>query len=58
MVVNCIRDTFQKKDYIETIQAIEILLLKALPEETFGHELQQISSFLSTNLDNLKKRPS
>ena len=37
MVVNCIRDTFPKKDYIETIQAIEILLLKALPEENCGH---------------------
>ena len=58
MVVNCIRGTFQKKDYIETIQAIEMRLLKALPEENFGHELQQISSFLSTNWDNFKKRPN
>ena len=27
MVVNCIRDIFQKKDYIETLQKIEMLLL-------------------------------
>ena len=27
MVVNCIRDIFQKKDYIETLQKMEMLLL-------------------------------
>ena len=29
----------QQKYYIETLQAIEILLSKALREEDFGHEL-------------------
>ena len=29
----------QQKYYIETLQAMEILLLKALREEDFGHEL-------------------
>ena len=27
MVVNCIRDIFQQKDYIETLQKMEMLLL-------------------------------
>ena len=30
---------FQQKYYIETLQGMEILLLKALREEDFGHEL-------------------
>ena len=29
----------QQKYYIETLQAMDILLLKALCEEDFGHEL-------------------
>ena len=29
---------FQQKDYIETLQTMEIMLLKALRED-FGHEL-------------------
>ena len=44
MVVNCVRDRFQQKDYIETLQTMEILLLKVLREEDF-RELQQISVF-------------
>ena len=40
MVVNCICDKFQQKDFTETLQTIEILLLKALREENIGHELQ------------------
>ena len=32
----------QQKYYIETPQAMEILLLKALREEGFGHELNEI----------------
>ena len=51
MVVNYIRDRFQRKGYIETLQTIEILPLKALHEEDFGHELQQITSFFSSDLD-------
>ena len=39
MVVSCIRDRIQRKDYIETLQAMEILLLKVFREEDFGHEL-------------------
>ena len=44
MVVNGVRDRFQQKDYIETLQTMEILLLKVLREEDF-RELQQISVF-------------
>ena len=32
----------------------QILLLKALREEDFGHELQQMSSFFSSDLDKFK----
>ena len=39
MVVSCIRDRIQQKDYIETLQAMEILCLKVFREEDFGHEL-------------------
>ena len=53
MVVNFIRNRFQQKD-IKTLQTKEILLLKALSEEGFGHELQQMSSFLSSDLDKFK----
>ena len=40
MVVSCFRDRFQQKVYIKTLQTMEILLLKALPEEDFCLELQ------------------
>ena len=40
MVVNCIRNIFQHIDYIQTLQTMEILFLKALREKNFGHELQ------------------
>ena len=33
---------------------MEILLLKALCEEYFGHELQQMSSFFSSDLHKFK----
>ena len=39
MVVNCILDLFQQKDYIETLQTMERLLLKVLREDDFGNEL-------------------
>ena len=39
MIVSCIRDRIQQKDYIETLQTMEILLLKVLREEDVGHEL-------------------
>ena len=39
MIVSCIRDRIQQKDYIEALQAMEILLLKVFREEDFGHEL-------------------
>ena len=45
MIVNCIRARIQQKDFIETLQTMENLLLKALREEYFGLELQQISPF-------------
>ena len=52
MVVTCICNKFQQKDYIETLQTMEILLLKAFCK--FGHELQQMSSFFSSDLDKFK----
>ena len=54
MVTNFIRDRFQQKDYIETFKTMENLLLKALHEEDFGLELQQISSFFGSDLDKFK----
>ena len=54
MVANCIRDRFQQKDYIETLQTMENLLLKTLCEEDFGLELQQISLFFGSDLDKFK----
>ena len=33
---------------------MEILLLKALREKDFGHELQQMSSFFGSDLDKFK----
>ena len=54
MVVNFIRDRFQQKDNFETLQTKEMLLLKALSEEDFGHELQQISLFFNSDLDKFK----
>ena len=54
MFVNCIHNKFQRKDYIETLQAMEMLLLKAFREDDFGHELQQMSSFFSSDLDKFK----
>ena len=42
------------RDPIETLQTTEILLLKALREEDFGHELQQMSSFFSSDLHKVK----
>ena len=54
IVVDCIRNKFQPKNLIETLQATGILLLKALPEEDFGHELQQMSSFFSNDLHKFK----
>ena len=41
-------------DYIESLQAREILLLKAFHEEDFGHETQQMSSFFSSDLGEFK----
>ena len=54
MVVNCIHNRFQQKDYIETLQTMKLLLLKLLREEDFGHELQQVPSFFSSDLDKFK----
>ena len=54
-MVKCIRDRFQQKDYIETLQTVEMLLLKEFREEDFGHELRQMSSFFSSDLDKLKE---
>ena len=52
MVVNCICNRFNYKYYIETLQIIKILHLKALHVEDFRHELQQMSSFLSSDKSN------
>ena len=43
-------NSFQQKDQIETLQAMEIPLSKALREEKFGHELQQMFSLFSSDL--------
>ena len=51
MVVNCIGNRFQQKGYTEILQTMEILLSKTLRKEDSGHELQQISSFFSSDLD-------
>ena len=45
---------FSRTNYIETLQTMGILLLKALREEDFGHKLQQIPLFFSSNLDKFK----
>ena len=39
MVVKSIRDMYQQKDYTETLQTKEILLLKALGDADFAHGL-------------------
>ena len=54
MVVKGIRNRFQQKDYIETLQTMEILLLKMLLEEHFGHELQQMPLLFNSDLDKFK----
>ena len=54
MVVNCILNRFQQKDYIEYLQRMKIMLLKALREEDFDDERQQMSSFFSNDLDKFK----
>ena len=50
IIFNCIRNRFQKKYHIDTLQKIVILLLQALRDEDFDHELQQMSSFFSSDL--------
>ena len=52
--VTCIRNRFQQKDHIENLQEMEILLLKALRNENFDHELQQMSSFFSSDFHKFK----
>ena len=42
-----IKFSSQQKYYIETLQAMEIMLLKELREENFGHELEQYLHFLA-----------
>ena len=54
IVVNCILDRFQQKDHIENLQKMKILLLKALCDEDFGHDLQQMFQFFSSDLHNFK----
>ena len=54
MIVNCIRNRFQQKDYSKTLQTMKMLLLKTLREEDFGHELQQVSSFFTSDLHKFK----
>ena len=54
MVVNRIGNRFQQKGYTEILQTMEILLSKTLRKEDSGHELQQISSFFSSDLDKFK----
>ena len=53
IVFNCILNRFKQKDHIETLQKMTILLLKALCDEDFDHEFQQMSSFFSSDLHKL-----
>ena len=39
MVVNCIYSRFREKDFIETLQAMELLFLKPLREEDVNSEI-------------------
>ena len=39
---------------METLQTTEMLLLKALREQDFGHEFQQMSSLFSSDLHKVK----
>ena len=48
------RNRFQQKAHIETLKKMEILLLKALRDKNFDLELQQMSSFFSSDLHNFK----
>ena len=54
IVVNCILNRFQQKDRIETLQGMAILFLKALCDEDFDHEVQEMSSFFSGDLYKFK----
>ena len=58
MAVNCVCYRFQQKDYIETLEIMEMLLLKALHEEDFSHELQQYLPFLAVTWINLNWNPT
>ena len=52
--MNCILDRFQQKDHIETLQKMAILLLEALHDEDFDHELQEMSSLFTSDLHKFK----
>ena len=54
IVFKCIRNKLQQKDHIETLQEMEILLLKELCNEGFDHELEKMSSFFSSDLHKSK----
>ena len=54
IVANCILNRFQQKDHIETLEKMTILLLKALRDEDFDHELQQMSSLFISDLHKFK----
>ena len=54
IVVPCIRNRYQKKDHIETLQKLKVLLLKALRDEDFNYKLQQMSLFFSSELHEFK----
>ena len=54
MVGNCIRNSYQQKDYIKVLHAMESMILKALREEDFGIELQQMSLLFSSDLNKFK----
>ena len=57
-ILICICNRFQQKNYSETLQVREIMLLKALREGNFGHKLQQMPSFFSSNQDQFKLDPT
>ena len=54
IVVNCILSRLQQKDHTETLQKMAILLLKALRDENFDHEVQQMSLIFSSDLHKFK----
>ena len=55
MVVNCIYSRFREKDFIETLQAMELLLLKPLCEEDVNSEIYNFAGDNTISLISKEK---